>query len=100
MKLNQKEVQNKFKNLEGWIFNKSTQSISKTYKFNDFKEAFLWMIYISEEAERLNHHPEWKNVYNTVDIILTTHDVSGLSNKDFLLAHFMDKEFQIFFNRK
>ena len=54
------------------------------------------MTYISEEAERLNHHPEWKNVYNTVEIILTTHDVSGLSNKDFLLANFMDKEFQKF----
>ena len=96
MKLNQKQIDNKFKDLEGWILNKNIQLISKSYKFNDFKEAFLWMTYISEEAERLNHHPEWKNVYNTVEIILTTHDVSGLSNKDFLLANFMDKEFQKF----
>jgi len=96
MKLNQKQIENKFKDLEGWILNKNIQLISKSYKFNDFKEAFLWMTYISEEAERLNHHPEWKNVYNTVEIILTTHDVSGLSNKDFLLANFMDKEFQKF----
>ncbi|MAW58096.1 MAG: 4a-hydroxytetrahydrobiopterin dehydratase [Alphaproteobacteria bacterium] len=96
MKLNQKQIEHKFKDLEGWILNKNIQLISKSYKFNDFKEAFLWMTYISEEAERLNHHPEWKNVYNTVEIILTTHDVSGLSNKDFLLANFMDKEFQKF----
>ena len=96
MKLSQKQIENKFKDLEGWILNKNIQLISKSYKFNDFKEAFLWMTYISEEAERLNHHPEWKNVYNTVEIILTTHDVSGLSNKDFLLANFMDKEFQKF----
>ena len=96
MKLNQKQIENKFKDLEGWILNKNIQVISKSYKFNDFKEAFLWMTYISEEAERVNHHPEWKNVYNTVEIILTTHDVSGLSNKDFLLANFMDKEFQKF----
>ena len=96
MKLNQKQIDHKFKDLEGWILNKNIQLISKSYKFNDFKEAFLWMTYISEEAERLNHHPEWKNVYNTVEIILTTHDVSGLSNKDFLLANFMDKEFQKF----
>lgn len=96
MKLNQKQIEHKFKDLEGWILNKNIQLISKSYKFNDFKEAFLWMTYISEEAERLNHHPEWKNVYNTVEVILTTHDVSGLSNKDFLLANFMDKEFQKF----
>ena len=96
MKLNQKQIEHKFKDLEGWILNKNIQLISKSYKFNDFKDAFLWMTYISEEAERLDHHPEWKNVYNTVDIILTTHDVSGLSNKDFLLANFMDKEFQKF----
>ena len=96
MKLNQDQIENKFRDLEGWILNKNTQVISKSYKFNDFKEAFMWMKNISEEAERLDHHPEWKNVYNTVDIILTTHDVSGLSNKDFLLANFMDKEFQKF----
>ena len=96
MKLNQKQIEHKFKDLEGWILNKNIQLISKSYKFNDFKEAFLWMTYISEEAEKLNHHHEWKNVYNTVEIILTTHDVSGLSNKDFLLANFMDKEFQKF----
>ena len=96
MKLNQKQIENKFKDLEGWILNKNIQVISKSYKFNDFKEAFLWMTYISEEAERVNHHPEWKNVYNTVEVILTTHDVSGLSNKDFLLVNFMDKEFHKF----
>ena len=54
------------------------------------------MTYLSEEAERLNHHPEWRNVYNTVDVLLTTHDVSGLSTKDFDLALLMDIEFKKF----
>ena len=94
MKLNQKEVQIKFKDLEGWKLDKGAEAISKQYKFKNFKKAFLWMTYISEEAERLNHHPEWKNVYNTVEVVLTTHDVSGLSNKDFILALLMDKEFK------
>lgn len=96
MKLNKDEIKSKFKEIEGWILIKDSHFISKKFKFKDFKDAFLWMTYISEEAERLNHHPEWKNVYNTVEVVLTTHDVAGLSNKDFLLALFMDKEFKKF----
>jgi len=96
MKLDQKEVEIKIKDLDGWILDKETQAIKKTYKFQNFKKAFLWMTYLSEEAERLNHHPEWRNVYNTVDVLLTTHDVSGLSTKDFDLALLMDIEFKKF----
>lgn len=96
MKLNKKEVQIKSKNLEGWALKDDTQVIFKIFKFKNFKEAFLWMTSISEEAERLDHHPEWKNIYNTVDVVLTTHDVLGLSDKDFQLAEFMDKEFKKF----
>ena len=54
------------------------------------------MANIAEEAENLNHHPEWKNVYHTVEVVLTTHDVSGLSDKDFTLALLMDREFTKF----
>ncbi|PPR17233.1 MAG: putative pterin-4-alpha-carbinolamine dehydratase [Alphaproteobacteria bacterium MarineAlpha9_Bin3] len=96
MKLEQKDVENKLLSLEDWKFNGETQTIFKKYTFNNFKSAFLWMTHISEEAERLNHHPEWKNIYNTVEVVLTTHDILGLSNKDFILALFMDKEFKKF----
>lgn len=92
MKLYKKELINNFKNLNGWSIDNESSFIFKTYSFNDFKDAFSWMKSVSVEAENLNHHPEWKNVYNTVEVVLTTHDVSGLSNKDFLLADFMDKE--------
>ena len=87
MKLDQKEVEIKIKDLEGWVLDKETQAITKTYKFQNFKKAFLWMTYLSEEAERLNHHPEWRNVYNTVDVLLTTHDVSGSVSYTHLRAH-------------
>ena len=96
MKLEQKDIENKLLSLEDWKFNRETQIIFKKYTFNNFKSAFLWMTYISEEAEKLNHHPEWKNIYNTVEVVLTTHDILGLSNKDFILALFMDKEFKKF----
>lgn len=96
MQLNQKEITEKLKSLQGWQLNKDTKVIFKKYKFNNFKNAFLWMANIAEEAENLNHHPEWKNVYNTVEVVLTTHDVSGLSDKDFTLALLMDREFTKF----
>ena len=96
MKLNKKDIEDKLLSLEDWQFNSENQFIFKKYKFNNFKSAFLWMTYISEEAEKLNHHPEWKNIYNTVEVVLTTHDILGLSNKDFILALFMDKEFKKF----
>ncbi|WJG10758.1 4a-hydroxytetrahydrobiopterin dehydratase [Aliiglaciecola sp. LCG003] len=62
----------------------------KTYKFKSFIRAFGWMSQIAIWAEKLNHHPEWFNVYNKVDVVLTTHDVNGLSDLDFKLANKMD----------
>ena len=60
--------------------------IKKTFKFDDFLEAFGFMTKVAILAEKHNHHPEWSNVYNTVEIELTTHDADGLSCKDFELA--------------
>ena len=66
-------------------------AISKTYVFKNFNEAFGWMSRVALQAEKLNHHPEWSNVYKTVNITLATHDVDGLSELDIKLARFMDK---------
>ncbi|MFT4767435.1 MAG: 4a-hydroxytetrahydrobiopterin dehydratase [Glaciecola sp.] len=62
----------------------------KTYKFRNFVEAFGWMTSVAIVAEKLNHHPEWFNVYRTVDVTLTTHDTGGLSELDLRLAERMD----------
>ncbi|WOJ92227.1 4a-hydroxytetrahydrobiopterin dehydratase [Congregibacter variabilis] len=62
----------------------------KTYKFRDFVEAFGWMTSVALVAEKLNHHPEWFNVYRTVDVTLTTHDIGGLSELDLSLAERLD----------
>ena len=70
----------------GWLYNEESDSIKKTYKFLNFVDAFGWMCKAALEAEKLNHHPEWSNVYNTVVVALTTHDVNGLSTLDLELA--------------
>ena len=62
----------------------------KTFKFKSFIHAFGWMSQIAIWAEKLNHHPEWFNVYNKVNVELTTHDVGGISELDFKLAEKMD----------
>ncbi len=62
------------------------EAISKSFKFRDFQEAFSFMTHVALAAEKMNHHPEWTNVYRTVDITLATHDVGGLSELDLKLA--------------
>ncbi len=64
--------------------------LTKTFKFKSFIRAFGWMSQMAIWAEKLNHHPEWFNVYNRVDVELNTHDVGGLSELDFKLASKMD----------
>jgi 4a-hydroxytetrahydrobiopterin dehydratase len=64
--------------------------LCKTFKFKSFNRAFGWMSQIAIWAEKLNHHPEWFNVYNKVEIELTTHDVGGISELDFKLATKME----------
>ncbi|ETI60739.1 4a-hydroxytetrahydrobiopterin dehydratase [Marinomonas profundimaris] len=66
------------------------EKLSKTFKFKDFQHAFGFMTMCALCAEKQDHHPEWFNVYSTVKIQLTTHDVSGISRKDFALATQMD----------
>ena len=74
----------------GWQLLEERDAISKTFKFRDFTEAFGWMAQVALAAEKYDHHPEWFNVYNRVDVTLTTHDAGGLSELDVTLAHLMD----------
>jgi len=74
----------------GWAMVEGRDAISKTYVFDDFVEAFGWMARVAIWAEKWNHHPEWSNVYKTVEVTLTTHDVGGLSPLDAKLARKMD----------
>ncbi|WGW04913.1 4a-hydroxytetrahydrobiopterin dehydratase [Tropicibacter oceani] len=74
----------------GWTVTPGRDAISKTYVFADFTEAFAWMTRAALWAEKWDHHPEWSNVYKTVEVTLTTHDVGGLSALDAKLARKMD----------
>ena len=72
----------------GWTRN--SDGIERQYKFGNFVEAFAFMARVALLAEKADHHPEWSNVYNRVDIRLTTHDAGGLSKRDFALAKAID----------
>ena len=74
----------------GWEMVEGRDAITKTYKFDSFVDAFGWMSRAALWAEKWNHHPEWSNVYNRVEVVLTTHDVDGISSLDAKLARKMD----------
>ncbi len=82
------EIQAAMKTLNNWILYED--KIKKQFQFKDFSEALAFIVGIGVLAEKQNHHPELHNVYNKVTIALTTHDVGGLSDKDFLLATSID----------
>ena len=77
--------------LSSWKKTRGRDAIEKTFVFADFNAAFAWMSRVAMMAEKLDHHPEWSNVYKTVKVTLTTHDAGGLSDLDVKLARFMDK---------
>ncbi|MGD9980802.1 MAG: 4a-hydroxytetrahydrobiopterin dehydratase [Hyphomonadaceae bacterium] len=77
--------------LDGWRAADGRDAIRNEYKFKDFNTAFGFMSRVALYAERHDHHPEWFNVYNRVEVTLTTHDAGGVSDKDVALAHFMDE---------
>ena len=74
----------------GWQLVEDRDAITKTFKFKSFIEAWGWMSRMAIHAEKMNHHPEWFNVYNRVEVTLTTHDAGGLSALDVKLANKMD----------
>ena len=75
----------------GWVMAEGRDAIQKTFQFKNFVEAFGFMTQTAIWAEKLNHHPEWSNVYKTVEVTLTTHDTGGLSELDGKLAAKMDQ---------
>lgn len=77
--------------LAGWAAVNGREAIEKRFKFKDFGAAFSWMTRVALLAEKLDHHPEWSNVYNTVDVVLTTHDAGGLTMRDIKLAAAMNR---------
>jgi 4a-hydroxytetrahydrobiopterin dehydratase len=82
--LSQEEIKNQLELLDGWSYNEN--AIHTTLEFDDFKDAFSAMTRIAFEAEAQQHHPNWFNVYNTLEISLSTHDADGVTEKDFKLA--------------
>lgn len=76
--------------LSGWSAVTGRDAIAKTFKFADFNAAFGFMARVALVAEKMDHHPEWSNVYNRVEVMLTTHDAGGVTQKDVDLARFMD----------
>ncbi len=76
--------------LEGWASVADKDAIGKTFKFADFNAAFGFMTRVALMADKLDHHPEWFNVYNRVEVVLTTHDADGVSALDVTMAKFMD----------
>ena len=88
-KLDDAAVTRELATLDGW--SREGDKIFREYQFADFVTAFSFMTGAALAAEKLDHHPEWFNVYRTVRVHLTTHDVGGLSARDFQLARAMDK---------
>lgn len=74
----------------GWALVEGRDAIAKTFTFKDFNAAFGWMTRVALVAEKMDHHPEWFNVYKTVKVTLSTHDAGGLTDLDVKLARKMD----------
>lgn len=83
-KLTEDEINKRLEEFDGWQY--ATNAIHTSFQFENFKDAFTVMTRIAFEAEAQNHHPNWGNIYNELEISLSTHDVDGVSEKDFELA--------------
>ncbi len=90
-KLDRAAIDENLADLIGWALAADGLSISKTFKFRNFVEAFGFMTEAALAAEKFNHHPEWFNVYSRVEVKLTTHDAGGLTDHDVKLAKAMEK---------
>lgn len=87
-KFTEAQVQENLQKLSNWSYENG--AIQRNYTFKDFREAFSFMTRLAFECEALNHHPNWSNVYNSVTIRLNTHDVNGVTQKDFELAQIIE----------
>ncbi|MGE4322051.1 MAG: 4a-hydroxytetrahydrobiopterin dehydratase [Sphingobium sp.] len=89
-KLDRDERARALNDLPGWIATDEPDGIRRSYTFADFNAAFGFMTRVALLADKADHHPQWSNIYNRVDITLTTHDAGGLSRRDIDLARLID----------
>lgn len=89
--LDAESLQHHLAGLPGWTHHPERGAISRSFRFANFAEAFGFMAQMAAVSERLDHHPEWFNVYNRVDITLSTHDAGGLSERDIRMATEIDR---------
>lgn len=95
-KLEPDQIREALASLPQWTHDESRGAIRRSFQFADFGQAFAFMTRIALAAERADHHPEWFNVYNRVEVLLTTHDCGGLSQRDVDMAHLADRTFDAF----
>jgi 4a-hydroxytetrahydrobiopterin dehydratase len=88
LKLSDEQIKNELKSLNGWTIQNG--KLHKEFAFSDFVKAFSFMTKIALHAEKMNHHPEWFNVYNRITIDLMTHDAGGITSNDVELARFIE----------
>jgi 4a-hydroxytetrahydrobiopterin dehydratase len=88
MKLSELEIEEELKKLTGWSV--KNNKLHKEFKFNNFNQAFGFMTRAAMEIEKMNHHPEWFNVYNRITVELTTHDAGGITKNDVNLARILN----------
>ncbi len=87
-KLRPESMEQHLSKLDQWVF--EDEKLRRNFQFQNFSDAFAFMTQVALLAERMNHHPEWSNVYNKVHIRLTTHDAGGVSTRDLALARAID----------
>ena len=88
MRLSSEQISEELKNLQGWTV--KDEKLHKDFEFDTFNEAFGFMTRAAMEIEKMNHHPEWFNVYNRLSVDLTTHDAGGITNNDIQLAKILN----------
>jgi len=88
MKLSKLEIDEELKKITGWSV--KNDKLHKEFQFNNFNQAFGFMTRAAMEIEKMNHHPEWFNVYNRITVDLTTHDAGGITNNDVSLARILN----------
>lgn len=91
MRLSKSEIENRLKNLSGWIYDEEADVIFKDFKFRSFGEAMAFVLKVAFEAEKLDHHPDILVQYNRVRLLLRTHSEGGLTEKDFELSSRIEK---------
>lgn len=88
--LDEAEREEALRELAEWRYDPERKGIARTYRFRDFSEAFGFMARVALAAEKADHHPDWTNVWNRVEVLLTTHSAGGLTRRDVALAREMD----------